>query len=689
MAALLVSTSWNKSPQGSTTWQLISDFCENTLKKKPTELSAIHCTVLDVELSEDLRKDATAHTVDLIPATRPQWSDPAEDPPAINWLLNHVNYYEHLQNLQDIRHVVALSAKTKNAASAIHKQLFPKAKLHQIQSKPSALFVANSWDKDELGLTAFHRSLIQDFCERKAKSGEALTAYSTVLDVKISEEQKKDAESCGVTLIPAQIKELPDPEDELPALKRLAHHPIYYPDLRELENIQYVIGYGPTTGLAAADIKAKLFPSAKLVLINHVCPEHNCLQTIKSRLQDFEEKMLRMASKADLIFSIGPKIHQYFQNAYRAEYDGKHLSEIPHEEILPIPASCQLGKDPQKGEIQQHHILTCGQIDTQEALERCDVMAASIGTAANRRKASYMDLPEWKIQGVSQQADKTVEKFISEKMKCPHIKPTLHPGHSAKALLRSLQQSHLCLPAPCYSDYSFYGLEAMVSGLPTAVYENSHLAHFIMKYFEDHADNSIVRSPEQNLSDTIVKHLKNTAVAFKKAKQLKTDLVNSEVISTSYARFASLLTTPVKQQSGDDSEDQGEEKDEKESLDVQIELDDHVYEQRLKELEEEVKALKAQLRKEKMEEMVTKLNAVKRDCKQALKRTVEGVVADEDGCGDVKKVCKKTLGDGVDPTSLTAESLGILLRLQTLYNLYRVKQTCRCGSLAKHLNHYW
>ncbi|XP_070573833.1 putative leucine-rich repeat-containing protein DDB_G0290503 [Ptychodera flava] len=296
-----------------------------------------------------------------------------------------------------------------------------------------------------------------------------------------------------------------------------------------------------------------------------------------------------MASKADLIFSIGPKIHQYFQNAYRADYDGKHLSEIPHEEILPIPVICQLGKDPQEGDTQQHHIL------------------------------------------------------------------------------------NMC----------FYGLEAMVSGLPTAVYENSHLAHFIIEHFEDHADYSIVRSPEENLSDTIVKHLKNTAVAFKKAKQLKTDLVNSEVISTSYARFATLLTTPVQQQSGDDSEYQGAEKDEKESLDVQIDLDNHVYDQHLKEVEEELKALPAQLKKEQIEEMITKLKSAWRDCKKAQKRRVEEVVADEDGLGDIKTLIMKILGDEVDAKSLREKSLAILLRLLTLYNLYRVKQTCRSRSMAK------
>ncbi|XP_070575682.1 myosin-13-like [Ptychodera flava] len=223
----------------------------------------------------------------------------------------------------------------------------------------------------------------------------------------------------------------------------------------------------------------------------------------------------------------------------------------------------------------------------------------------------------------------------------------------------------------------------MASGLPTAVDEDSHIAHFITKYFEDHADNCVVRSPEKNLSDRIVKYLKNTAVAFKKAKQLKTDLVNSEVISTSYATFATLLTTPVQQQSGDDSEDQGVEKDDKESLDVQIDLDNGIYDKHLKEVEKELKAFPTKLKKEKIEEVITKLKSAWRDCKWAMKRKVEEVVADEDGLGDIKTLIMKILGDEVDAKGFREKSLAILLRLLTLYNLYRVKQTCRCGSLAK------
>ncbi|XP_070575572.1 uncharacterized protein [Ptychodera flava] len=306
-------------------------------------------------------------------------------------------------------------------------------------------------------------------------------------------------------------------------------------------------------------------------------------------------------------------------------------------------------------------------------------MAAAIGTAANLRKANYTSTPQWKIQGVNQQADKTTEKLLSDKMQCPYIKPTLHPGHSVKALLRSLQQSHLCLPAPWYIDYSFYGLEAMVSGLPTAVYEDSHIACFIMKYFKEHADNAVVRSPAQNLSEKILKHLADTALAFKQAKKLKTDLLESKVISESYARFTSMITTSVQQRSGEESKDNEVGQDDKDSLDVHVGLDECVYDKLLKELEEVFKALPAKQRQKKM----AKVKAAWRDCKKAQKRKVEEVVANEDGSGDVTKLCKKILGDEVDAKSLTEKSLGIILSLLTLYNLYRVKQTCRCGSLAK------
>ncbi|XP_070573535.1 uncharacterized protein [Ptychodera flava] len=261
----------------------------------------------------------------------------------------------------------------------------------------------------------------------------------------------------------------------------------------------------------------------------------------------------------------------------------------------------------------------------------------------------------------------------------------------------------------------------------------THLACFIEKYLEEHADQVVVEPTEAKVSEKILKHIQKTPLAFKKAKALKTDLLQNEAISERSARFASLLTTPVKQKTSVDSTDQVSRRDRKgeskshdtsqqpdesstirqqtvsrnkgnanektetqleeimsnendditlqDSLAANIGLDDTEYHRCLKELEKQVQALPAQLKTQK-EEMMNNLKAAWRDCEQALKRRIDDVLGDEDDCQEIKKACKQKLGD-VDPSSLTAKSLAILLRFLTLYNLYRLKQTCRSGSLAR------
>ncbi|XP_070556248.1 uncharacterized protein [Ptychodera flava] len=340
-SALLLLTSWNTASDdlaSQPTRTLVKDFCENTLKSD--EVSKLYCTVLDVEVSEGQKKDAESVGVTLIPATRSKWLDPQEDSPGVNWLVHHGTYYPQLKDLLNIKHVVSFSPKTHNAAAAIHESLFHGARCHQL-SPPEphgVLFAFDVWSKDACGLAGYHRAVIQDFCVRKGRTGELLKAYSTVLDVKLTEDQKKDAEKCGVTLIPAQKEKKGTKKKDVPNVDWLLKHEIYYPDLGKLQNIKYVVGYAPKTGWAAADIRERLFPNAKLVLINHACPEKNCLlENGAEEDPELEDELLSMASKADVFFSIGPTIYEYFQNAYRAIVDGKQLSDIPHEEILQNP----------------------------------------------------------------------------------------------------------------------------------------------------------------------------------------------------------------------------------------------------------------------------------------------------------------------------------------------------------------
>ncbi|XP_070545704.1 uro-adherence factor A-like [Ptychodera flava] len=303
----------------------------------------------------------------------------------------------------------------------------------------------------------------------------------------------------------------------------------------------YVVGYAPKTGWAAADIKETLYPNAKLVLINHACPEKNCLlENGDAEDPAFADEMLKMASKADVLFSIGPTIYEYFQNAYRATFDGKQLSDIPHLEILPKLGQVYFESKPViVKDMKAHSLLTYGQLDSLETVKRCTSMAAAVETVAN--KECLEKLPEWKIFGISTQDIKCARKILAENIKSGKVLPKLYSTSSAPKLLQSIQQSHLCLPPSCYTDYSFEGLEAMAAGLPITVQEDSHIAAMIERYFDEHEDYCIVAGTPENLAAKITKNLVHNNKAFKKAKRLKKDFSESKAVTESLAKFVSIF----------------------------------------------------------------------------------------------------------------------------------------------------
>ncbi|XP_070550107.1 triadin-like [Ptychodera flava] len=102
-------------------------------------------------------------------------------------------------------------------------------------------------------------------------------------------------------------------------------------------------------------------------------------------------------------------------------------------------------------------------------------------------------------------------------------------------------QSHLCLPPSCYTDYSFEGLEAIAAGLPTRVKDDSHIAALIEKHFPMHKDVCVMTRQKTCMDKKISRCLTSNTEAFHHARTLKEDFSQSEVVTKSLAKFASVF----------------------------------------------------------------------------------------------------------------------------------------------------
>ncbi|XP_070551049.1 uncharacterized protein [Ptychodera flava] len=414
---------------------------------------------------------------------------------------------------------------------------------------PGALFIFDTWDKNKYGLPAFHRYLMKTLGKKKGKS---LQLYSTVLSDEISESHKRDAEKLGVTLLIAKRRKRIIRQDDPARLTWLHHFESYYPEFQKLNEIQYIIGYAPKTGDAAADIRDGAFPSAQLVLINHASPENDCALVHRENLGEFEQRMLKMATEADLIFSMGPKHYGFFQNQYRVSIGKKDLQGTPHEEILPVPSKSffrtkvKLAKNATNNQV----ILTYGTFDDDNLVQGLEGLASAVGSTARLKHETYSCLANWDIHGVNKDFQEAINTLLHTKLSGKPVPFRLFGDLTMEKLATKQCQSHVCLPIPVYGEYSFDGLEALALGVPLLIAEYTHLASFIKKYLPHYEKHCVVRSSEE-YPQMIGHILKKTETSFEIAGAQKRAFKESKEISKSYKRFAAMLAKDIDSNAND------------------------------------------------------------------------------------------------------------------------------------------
>ncbi|XP_070580467.1 uncharacterized protein [Ptychodera flava] len=403
--------------------------------------------------------------------------------------------------------------------------------------RKSVLLVNDEWGTAKGGISTVHRQLARLATE----TGQDVHC----LALKASDDDRNDALEKGINLI------LPRAHGGTePTLDWLLCHDTFYRHLRqEVGNVAVIIGHFPITDAAAVKLKEDVFPSAKLFLFNHVISEN--IEVYKEswtpeRVEKRERQALEAASKADLIFSVGPRMFDHFRNKFRA-IPGV---EKKHQEFIPLPDSHFFDVNISNPEITKvKQVITFGRITGVEKLKGYDLVARAMSEVVKSFNFMRRPVPQWIVRGVPKGEGQQTKEDLGKHITCKDLIPTLYPYGSQAEIRRDLEQSHLCIMASRSEPFGLVGFEAIATGIPVLVTKNSGLAQFLQEQFPEIAKLIVVDvGVNENFDDkdvrawksAILRTLNNYGTSLARAAKLKEKLRECPAIIQSHENFKRL-----------------------------------------------------------------------------------------------------------------------------------------------------
>ncbi|KAI8521038.1 hypothetical protein Bbelb_007920 [Branchiostoma belcheri] len=424
-----------------------------------------------------------------------------------------------------------LSTPTEQLVESVRRQLQSSI----IAGKGAVLLVIDEYCTSKGGISTINL----DAARKLAAAGAQV--YVTVLGA--TEQDERDAKRDGVTLLKPRLDA--DSSDK-PSLQWLTvyhkHHFSHIPS-----DICCIVGHVDVTSRAARKIKEERFPHAKLAMFGHVAPEET--EHYKS-----DEKALGVGrkeasiqddlGKADVVFSVGARIHRHNDRFLRRRH-------VDHHIFLPEPSKVFSGANVSFGEehcVQKPErvILSIGRVRNVERLKGHDLAAGGVDKAALRLDHLYT--LRLRVRGIDENDFKESKRILDEKLRSGRVKPTLLPYGTQEEIRRDMENCHLVLMPSRAEPFGLVGLEAIAAGVPVLISEHSGLAelieelsdrlgqptfrHCIVKMKENDAT-----TDEEKWAERIEDVIKNARSEFEEARAFKEKLLASKYWEESHQKF--------------------------------------------------------------------------------------------------------------------------------------------------------
>ncbi|XP_019630680.1 PREDICTED: uncharacterized protein LOC109474759 isoform X2 [Branchiostoma belcheri] len=385
-------------------------------------------------------------------------------------------------------------------------------------TNPVVLFLNDEYGSSKVGVSIINR---QEACLLASKG---VKVYSTVLDA--TQEDRAQAEADGVELIfPTMSKE----DRRMPTIDWLTwDHQIRYPNLPS--DVDFIVGHVNITSHAARQIKAQRFPDVKLVQVIHKVPEvagYKSDERVLS-IEDETAGILDDLEHADVMFSVGPYMYDYYANLTRVMK--------PHHQFLPKPSDIFSNMEVKYVHTETKVVLSVGRVKGMNRLKDCDSVAEAMGIVT-----TALPHTRWRACGVSAEDFKESKHIIQTNLQ----KGTFHftpLRYTQEQLSREMQRAHVVLMPSRAEPFGLVGLEAIAAGVPVLVSDKSGLAWFLQSLGPEF-DRPVVEMGHDNeeaakmLAKRIIQVLTNGPREFQAARQLKEKLLASKYWEESHSKF--------------------------------------------------------------------------------------------------------------------------------------------------------
>ncbi|XP_019634235.1 PREDICTED: uncharacterized protein LOC109477414 [Branchiostoma belcheri] len=387
-------------------------------------------------------------------------------------------------------------------------------------SKPVVLLISDKYGSSYDDVCTTHRQMAVMLVSQGA------VIYSTVLDA--TEEDKRDATADGVRLIFPTRKE-GDIRD--PCLDWLTYdHESRYPSLPS--NVDFIVGHINTTSRAAKLIKKQRLPGAKLVQVTHEIPEETSHYKGDEKVTSIGEEsdsILEDLRHADIIFSVGPLIYDYYRNQTKEQ-------QRPHHEFLPKPSDIFSKMQVNYVNTKTKVVLSIGRVKGAESLKGYDISGKAMGMVIEQ-----LPNTRWRACGVTPEDFKESKQVIQANMEKNKFNFTPLKCATQEELSRELQKAHVVLMPSRAEPFGQVGLEAIAAGIPVLVSNKSGLASFLSSQ-DPEFDRPIVDITDDHeaastLAKRIIKILKDGRREFQAAQTLKEKLLASKYWDESHRNF--------------------------------------------------------------------------------------------------------------------------------------------------------